>query len=95
MTILDGKKARFFQAHPTADGRWWTVVELSGGKVVFETSFLGSQEDADAIAVAWTKRDMDHYEAESRKAVRDWTAPRPTLEEVAASLGIKLGGDDS
>lgn len=86
MTILDGKNPRFFGSVITTDSRWM-IAEFSSGKPVIETTFLGTKEQADAISDAWNKREMAFYKSESE---RPSEKERPTLLEVARSLGIEV-----
>jgi hypothetical protein len=89
VTILDGKDPRFFFSVITADGGWMIAQALNGNPVV-ETSFVGTKDEADAIADAWNKREMDYYRSESAQAVENFLKHRPTLEEVAKLLGFKI-----
>lgn len=89
MTILDGKDPRFFYSVITADGKWM-IAQTVDDKPKNETGFVGNKEDADAIAAAWNKREMDYYRSESRADFEKFCKHRPTLEEVAKSLGVKI-----
>jgi len=87
MTVLDGTNPRFFFSIITADGRWM-IAQALNGNVISEFGFVGTKEEADAVAEAWNKREMDYYRSESAKDLERFLNHRPTLEEVAKSLGI-------
>ncbi|MCP3459593.1 hypothetical protein [Bradyrhizobium sp. CCGUVB23] len=75
----------FHIAVPTKDGRWM-VSAIVDGKVERLSGFLGSQEDAEAIAQALNDRELARYEAESGAKIE--ASFRRSLKEVAQELGI-------
>jgi hypothetical protein len=89
LTILDGKNPRFFMTVQTPEGRWM-VARVENGKPVVESSFEFSSKDAEAIATAWNRREMDLYKSESAKHFDEWIKARPTLEKIAQSRGSQL-----
>jgi hypothetical protein len=90
MTIFDGKNPRFFLSVPTEDGRWM-VAHAVDGKLTILPTFLGSEDDAQAICRVYDAREMDGYRSESEQQFIDSIrAEDLTLEEIAKKLGIKL-----
>lgn len=68
MTILDGKDPVFYFSDMTADGRWM-VASAPKGQIVVESSFIGTNAEAEAICEAFNKRAMAQYESDSRNQV--------------------------
>jgi hypothetical protein len=71
----------------TTDGRWM-VAEAKDGVPKVEYGFVGSFDDALAIAAAWNRHAMDEYNAETMKQIID-KIPRPTIDELVKMLKNK------
>jgi hypothetical protein len=63
------------------------VTRSADGKLTIVPGFLGSEEDAQAIAEAFNARELERYKAESFASVLQPTET-PSLRELAEKLGI-------
>lgn len=60
MTTIDGKNPRIFLTVPTADGRWMVAFAVNGALTIMP-EFLGSCEDAEAVAAYRNQQEMAKY----------------------------------
>lgn len=95
MTILDGKNPRLFFPLLTGDGRWRIAYGDNGEVTPYVHQFLKTQQDAWEICKILNDRELAAYrEASNEQALEKMKEGWPALEQIAASLGIKLLKDD-
>jgi hypothetical protein len=81
-----------YSTYLTEDGRW-LITCIRSGTLTKLPGFLGSSEDADAVAAVFNARELDRYRTECRAALAARLRGGPTVKEIAERLGIRIFED--